>query len=368
MWRKISVLVLLFTLILGGTAMSAAQRTRPTGTGTQPEMRRSVAITGVTTDRTADGDLRLTVSLTQNDGCRLPFIITQEQSATAPVIFIEIERNFAEAADMLCTQVITDLETEVVVDAALVTDLLTATPAPAMLYLVLNDQTYIGLPITDGTLNPEAMLMLTRDDADIRSVTLTARDEQQVLQIEGIYQTTCLGPDITRQRLNGNTITVQVYKLVDQSRPCPQTFAPPTFKGDVPVIAPADHVFSGEYVVYVNNTTFLYDFTTRTQSAMSGTPIDSVIESAEVLIQESFPPQLVLVVRGYHPDSCEYPVIVQRTEDNAGMVRVRIFRLVPDNVRCASAVVPYEAQIHLGAFDPGSYTIEVNGVIVPVTL
>lgn len=89
-------------------------------------------------------------------------------------------------------------------------------------------------------------------------------------------------------------------------------------------------------------------------------PVDTVIESVEVLVLESFPMQLQLEIAGYQPDGCEFPVIVeQRVEDNT--VSLHIYRDVPSDVLCPMALVPYEETISIdGTFEGGTVTIEVN--------
>jgi inhibitor of cysteine peptidase len=80
---------------------------------------------------------------------------------------------------------------------------------------------------------------------------------------------------------------------------------------------------------------------------------------------ESFPVQLSLQVSGYQPDGCDFPVIVEQTQ-NGSTINVRIYREIPANVRCAMNIVPYEAAINLGSFPAGKYTVNVNGTIIEV--
>lgn len=89
-------------------------------------------------------------------------------------------------------------------------------------------------------------------------------------------------------------------------------------------------------------------------------PVDTVIESVEVLVLESFPMQLQLEITGYQPDGCELPVIVEQSvEDN--IVSLHIYRDVPLDTLCPMALVPFEETISIdGTFEGGTVTIEVN--------
>jgi hypothetical protein len=96
--------------------------------------------------------------------------------------------------------------------------------------------------------------------------------------------------------------------------------------------------------------------------------VQTVIESADALIMESFPVQIALNVRGYQPDGCDYPVEVTQTREG-NTVNVTIFRTMPMAVLCTMQLVPYEDTIQLeGGFEPGTYTINVNGVTIEVTV
>lgn len=90
----------------------------------------------------------------------------------------------------------------------------------------------------------------------------------------------------------------------------------------------------------------------------------AVVEHIETLVMESQPVQVQLRVSGYHQDGCEAPVeVVQRRDGNR--VTVELYRVLPAAVMCPMVLQPLEETILLkGGFEPGSYTIDVNGVIV----
>jgi inhibitor of cysteine peptidase len=92
------------------------------------------------------------------------------------------------------------------------------------------------------------------------------------------------------------------------------------------------------------------------------------IESVDVLVMESFPMQVSLVVKGAQPDGCEFPVIVEQQREG-NTVTVQIYRDMPLAVMCAAVLIPYEATIPLeGGFEPGSYTFSINDFVIEKTL
>lgn len=96
--------------------------------------------------------------------------------------------------------------------------------------------------------------------------------------------------------------------------------------------------------------------------------VDTVIEEVSVgAITSAYPALFSIRVRGYQPDGCDYPVeIVQSRGENT--VEVHIFREIPPNILRTMQLVPYDAYISLGTFMRGTYQINVNGVLLEVSL
>ena len=94
----------------------------------------------------------------------------------------------------------------------------------------------------------------------------------------------------------------------------------------------------------------------------------AVVESVDALLMESFPVQIQLQVSGYHPDGCDAQVeVVQRREGN--QVFVELYRVLPAAVMCPMVLRPLEETVFLeGGFEPGTYRIDVNGVVTEVTI
>lgn len=94
----------------------------------------------------------------------------------------------------------------------------------------------------------------------------------------------------------------------------------------------------------------------------------STIYDVEVLVMESFPMQVQLVVTGEHGDGCDLPVIVEQAREG-NTVTVSIYREIPADTFCPMMLQPYEDNIMLeGTFEPGDYVFVVNEFVVEQTL
>ncbi|MBL8117661.1 MAG: hypothetical protein J0L63_08275 [Anaerolineae bacterium] len=94
----------------------------------------------------------------------------------------------------------------------------------------------------------------------------------------------------------------------------------------------------------------------------------SVIESVNPIILESMPVQIKLEVQGYHADGCIYPAVVEQTRQG-NRVNIKIYREMPIAVICPMSLNPYQDTIMLdGTFESGTYTIDVNGTVIEVTV
>ncbi len=94
----------------------------------------------------------------------------------------------------------------------------------------------------------------------------------------------------------------------------------------------------------------------------------TVIETVQAQILRSHPAQIVLVIDGYQPDGCDYPVQVAQSRDG-NTVTLDIYREMPQDIMCPMIVRSYHQSIHLdGTFPSGTYTIHVNDYTLEVTV
>ena len=95
-------------------------------------------------------------------------------------------------------------------------------------------------------------------------------------------------------------------------------------------------------------------------------PINSVavVDSAELIMLESFPVQVVIVARGQLPDGCtSIESVTQERTGNAFSIDITTFR--DAEAICTQSLVPFEEQVDLEVegLAAGTYTVNVNGAI-----
>jgi hypothetical protein len=85
------------------------------------------------------------------------------------------------------------------------------------------------------------------------------------------------------------------------------------------------------------------------------------IDSQEILTLESFPPQFRLHVEGSLPTPCHELRAVVGEPNAQNQIPVEMYSLVDPNVECIQMLEAFEADISLGSYSSGSYTVFVNG-------
>jgi hypothetical protein len=85
------------------------------------------------------------------------------------------------------------------------------------------------------------------------------------------------------------------------------------------------------------------------------------INEISLLIRESYPPQIAIPVSGDLPTPCHAlrAVIAQPNQENK--IMIDMYSVVDPNKVCAQVLEPFEAQIELGTFPTGHYSVWVNG-------
>lgn len=88
------------------------------------------------------------------------------------------------------------------------------------------------------------------------------------------------------------------------------------------------------------------------------------IERVDVLTLESFPPQYMVHIEGYLPDSCwSFDAIQYRRDQRAFIVEVTMRRNAPAGAVCLQRIEIVERNVNLGALEPGDYVVYVNGTV-----
>ncbi len=87
------------------------------------------------------------------------------------------------------------------------------------------------------------------------------------------------------------------------------------------------------------------------------------VESTEIMVLESFPVQIHVVVKGYLPDGCtEIDRAEAKRDGNTFTVTITTKR--PKDMMCTQAIVPYEKVVSLDVYGlkAGTYDVNVNSV------
>ena len=108
-----------------------------------------------------------------------------------------------------------------------------------------------------------------------------------------------------------------------------------------------------------------------TGSGGEGVPTSGTaqVDSIDLLMLESFPVQISLVVRGSLPDGCTaIDQIAQQRQGDTFKVTITTRR--PAGKICTEALVPFQESIALevAGLPAGAYTVDVNGVTGTFTL
>jgi len=84
------------------------------------------------------------------------------------------------------------------------------------------------------------------------------------------------------------------------------------------------------------------------------------LDASQLLTREIFPPQVVLTLRGNLPTPCNQLRVMISAPDNENRILVDVYSVVDANKVCAQMLAPFEADVQLGGFTSGHYTVWVN--------
>ena len=87
------------------------------------------------------------------------------------------------------------------------------------------------------------------------------------------------------------------------------------------------------------------------------------VDSAEVLVMESYPPQIRVLVNGNAPTPCHFPKMVINPPDSRGRIQVEVYTLVNPEMICTQVLAPFVLNEAVDMQDQasGKYSVIVNG-------
>ncbi len=85
------------------------------------------------------------------------------------------------------------------------------------------------------------------------------------------------------------------------------------------------------------------------------------LDSADLLVLESYPLQYRLLLKGSLPDPCHELKVVVPAPDAQGVIDVQVFSLADPGKVCIQVLEPFETSVSLDGFPPGTFAVMVNG-------
>jgi hypothetical protein len=88
---------------------------------------------------------------------------------------------------------------------------------------------------------------------------------------------------------------------------------------------------------------------------------DVIINSTDLIVMESDPLQIALQIEGTLPSPCHKLRVDLNEPDDQNRIVIEVYSLVDPNENCIQVIEPFEANIPLGSYPDGSYTVILNG-------
>lgn len=85
------------------------------------------------------------------------------------------------------------------------------------------------------------------------------------------------------------------------------------------------------------------------------------VDSVDMLVRESFPPQVSLIIRGSLPTPCHQLRTFIQPPDAENRIRVEVYSVVDPDMVCIQVLANFEVSLNLGSFPPGHYSVWVDG-------
>ena len=87
-------------------------------------------------------------------------------------------------------------------------------------------------------------------------------------------------------------------------------------------------------------------------------------QATNILTLESFPLQFTLNLEGSLPTPCNQPRVVVHPPDAGNKIIVEAYSVIDPDVVCMQVIEEFAANIQLGSFPQGHYTLWVNDMMI----
>lgn len=85
------------------------------------------------------------------------------------------------------------------------------------------------------------------------------------------------------------------------------------------------------------------------------------LDSAQLLVRESYPPQVSLALAGSLPTPCHQLRVAVGAPDAQGRIEVAVYSVVDPAMICIQVLESFEQAVPLNGLPAGAYTVWVNG-------
>ncbi|MCU0499661.1 MAG: hypothetical protein MUF87_20105 [Anaerolineae bacterium] len=341
------VLLLALLLLVGsGTALHAQEITAA-----------PFVLAGLTTQYDPNGNtLTLNLQIVRPDGCELPVAVNGTQRANALFLDLaDVIYDSFEAPETSCSNQPVRIEYPYTIYSV--------TPEQDLsIYhrlLVIAGDAIFGVPITTGNFSADLQFGET---FALQKVPVTVQQTTQNLDLTVSatveYNDICYSEILSRETIVNGQLNLEVFRVRPVGLECRVSETPFVRLINLPVSMI-------DLPITVNGLTAISP-TLPSEPSGPLVRIPLSVDSADVLLMESFPVQVSVIVRGY-VDGCEGELLVEQTQEG-NTITLEVYRELPADIACTMIAIQVEKTINLGALPSGDYTIIVNGVELTVTV
>jgi hypothetical protein len=84
------------------------------------------------------------------------------------------------------------------------------------------------------------------------------------------------------------------------------------------------------------------------------------LDSADVLVMESYPVQIAVNLKGNLPTPCNHLRAVIGVPDADKNIKIELYSVIDPNTMCTEVLEPFDVTLSLGSFPTGHYTVLIN--------
>ncbi len=88
------------------------------------------------------------------------------------------------------------------------------------------------------------------------------------------------------------------------------------------------------------------------------------IDSADLVVRESYPPQISLLLEGGLPTPCHQLRVVVAQPDAENRIMVEAYSVVDPAAICIQVIEAFSQAVEMGTYASGHYSVYVNGELV----